>query len=170
MWTGNCRIWMEGKDKCKIELVNEDGTLFAASAFKDLNYDKYVQRCVDSSRFFALVLVNENTSQKAMVGVHFPERNDSFDFIQAMNDYVKHSKIANGTDDSQKSLFSSSTAQDFSLKQGEKMTLNIKGVSNESGAAPKKGFGGGLKKLAPPPSQALGAPSSGSLFGAVSQP
>ena len=31
MWTGFCRVLMEGADKCKIQFVNEDNTLFAQS-------------------------------------------------------------------------------------------------------------------------------------------
>ena len=41
--------------------------------------------------------------------------------------------------------------QDFSLKEGEKLTINIKGVTGTTAAPPKKTGGlGGLKKLAPP--------------------
>ena len=40
---------------------------------------------------------------------------------------------------------------DFSLKQGEKLTLNIKGVSNNNAAGGQnKPKTGGLRKLAPP--------------------
>ena len=41
------------------------------------------------------------------------------------------------------------------MKEGEKLTISIKGMNNNSNAdqKPKKGFGGGLKKLAPPGSK-----------------
>jgi hypothetical protein len=50
--------------------------------------------------------------------------------------------------------------KDFSLKEGEKLTIAIKGVTGKTAAAPKKLGGlGGLKKLAPPKSS--GGVSSG---------
>ena len=54
-----------------------------------------MQRCFDSSRFFALVLQNDN-GQKAMIGIGFPERNDSFDFIAGLDDFRKQLRIAKG--------------------------------------------------------------------------
>ena len=53
-------------------------------------------------------------------------------------------------------MFSAGTQpKDFSLKEGEKLTLSIKGVSNKNAAgvgaaAQNKPKTGGLKKLAPP--------------------
>ena len=49
-----------------------------------------MQRTVDSSRFFALLLVNEKTGQRANIGLQFPERNDSFDFVQALDQFKKY--------------------------------------------------------------------------------
>lgn len=91
IWTGFCRIMMEGEpsNKCKVQLLNEaDNSLFAQALILDEDYDKIVQRCFDSSRFFALLLINDN-GQKAMVGVGFPERNDSFDFVAGLEDFKK---------------------------------------------------------------------------------
>ena len=88
IWTGLCRVMMENSNRCKVQLINEDNTIFAQSIFNDENYDPYVQRCFDSSRFFAILLTSEN-GQKAMVGVGFPERNDSFDFISGLDDFKK---------------------------------------------------------------------------------
>lgn len=66
---------------CKIMLVNDDESLFAQSTITDgSTYDTHVTRAYDSSRAFALVLVSDS-GQKANVGIMFPERNDSFDFI-----------------------------------------------------------------------------------------
>lgn len=33
---------MENNSKCKIQLMNEDGTLFAQSTFTDENYENHV--------------------------------------------------------------------------------------------------------------------------------
>ena len=54
-----------------------------------------MQRCFDSSRFFALVMQNDN-GQKAMIGIGFPERNDSFDFIAGLDDFKKQLRIVKG--------------------------------------------------------------------------
>ena len=59
MWTGQCLVKSINTIKCKVSLVNGDGTVFAESVFEAEDYGRFVQRCVDSSRFFALLLVNE---------------------------------------------------------------------------------------------------------------
>lgn len=97
--------------------------MFAQCIFPDENYDPYVQRCFDSSRFFALLLLSDN-GQKAMVGVGFPERNDSFDFICALDDFVKQIRSDKGMDKPK----SGAPSKDFSLKEGETISLNIPGL------------------------------------------
>ena len=55
--------------------------MFAQSKITDgSTYDTHITRAYDSSRAFALVLVSDE-GQRATVGLMFPERNDSFDFI-----------------------------------------------------------------------------------------
>ena len=103
MWTGFCRVMMEGADKCKIQFVNEDNTLFAQTQFAQENYEQYVQRCIDSSRFFAILLINEQSGQRANIGVQYPERNDSFDFIGSLDTYRKHYRVEKGLDKPQSS-------------------------------------------------------------------
>lgn len=71
---------MEGSEKLKIQLVNADNTMFAESLIYTPDYEQFVQPCMDSSRFFAILIVNPSTGQKANIGLQFPERNDSFDF------------------------------------------------------------------------------------------
>jgi hypothetical protein len=92
-----------------------------------------------------------------MVGVGFPERNDSFDFIAGLEDFKKQYKIAKGIQ-IPAAVSGTSDSNKFSLKEGEKISINIPGVTtgakkadvNLLGAgAPSSG--GGLKKLAPPP-------------------
>ncbi|CDW91370.1 adaptin ear-binding coat-associated protein 1 necap-1 [Stylonychia lemnae] len=183
IWTGYCRVMMEGGSICKVQLINEDDSLFAQSVITVEDYDPFVQRCFDSSRFFALMLVNDN-GQKALVGVGFPERNDSFDFIAALDDYKKQARLAKGIVD--QSNFKSGPSKDFSLKEGEKISINIPGLTTGKKIEQKSGggFGGGLKKLAPPPGKtsasqtsnfgAFGGSSnttmnSGSMFGSAPQ-
>lgn len=137
---------MEGKEKCLVELVNEDGSTFAQSLIKDGKYEHQVSRCLDSSRFFALLLVNPQTQQRANIGVQFPERNDSFDFIQALDQYVKYYQIDKGINAEQREI-QNTQPLDFSIKQGQKITLNIKGVGDKDKPKPKFG---GLKKLGAP--------------------
>ena len=61
-----------------------------------------------------------------MVGVGFPERNDSFDFIAGLDDFKKQYKIAKGT---QVPAAVHGQGKDFSLKEGEKISINIPGVT-----------------------------------------
>ena len=84
-----CRIMMESvTNRCKVQLINDhDNSLFAEAIIIEENYDPIVSRCFDSSRFFALLLQNEG--QKALIGIGFPERNDSFDFIAGLEDFRK---------------------------------------------------------------------------------
>jgi len=75
---------------CKIKLVNADQTVFAETTIPNDKHEPFVQACTDSSRFFAVLLVNEKTGQKANVGLQFPERNDSFDFKGALETFAKY--------------------------------------------------------------------------------
>ena len=97
-----------------------------------------------------------------MVGIIFPERNDSFDFLQAIEEYRKAYRIDKGLDKpDQKSVAN----KDFSLQEGEKMTLTIEGVTKHQGHEAKQKTG--LKKLAAPKGfQPQSSGSSGlDLFG-----
>ena len=113
MWTGHTKVLMEDNKKCKIVMVNEaDGSLFAQTTIVTDEYEKFVQRTIDSSRFFAILLVNEQTGQKANIGLQFPERNDSFDFIGALDQFKKYYRQDKGLD----KAIDFSTGEDFSLK------------------------------------------------------
>jgi hypothetical protein len=92
-----------------------------------------------------------------MVGVGFPERNDSFDFVAALEDFRRQLKAAKGGPTTKET----SSGKDYSLKEGEKISINIPGMQAKK-AEPKTSNligGGGLKKLAPPPKKS-GFPSN----------
>jgi len=150
MWTGNIRVTMRDSKVCSIQLVNEDNSLFAQSVLTDgASYDSQVQRAYDSSRAFGLLLVSDQ-GQKAVVGVIFPERNDSFDFFAALEEFRKAYRVEMGLDQHFK-VRKDADQVDLSLKEGEMISLNMPGMEDgeTSSAPPKKK--GGLKKLAPPP-------------------
>lgn len=49
-------------------------------------------------------------------------------------------------------------SQDFSLKEGEKIRIELNGIPNKAPQVAKASVGGGLKKLAPPPGMKKSAP------------
>ena len=74
-----------GDDKCSIQLINDDRSIFAESKIKG-DYERQLQRCYDSTRFFALQVENEK-GQKAMLGMGFTDRNDAFDLVSTLSDF-----------------------------------------------------------------------------------
>jgi hypothetical protein len=103
-----------------------------------------------------------------MIGIGFPERNDSFDFIAGLEDYKKQLKIVKGTSQP----VAKDSGKDYSLKEGEKISINIPGLkkgtpsdTSKPVAAPLIG-GGGFKKLAPPPGAKKSNVPAGLGFGA----
>jgi hypothetical protein len=82
--------------------------------------------------------------------VQFPERNDSFDFIGGLDQFVKHYRVDRGID-KQRVNVSSSSMQSFAIRDGEKMTLNINmGDGKQMGRGIANRGGGGLKALKKP--------------------
>ena len=125
MWTGKCQVMHELNTCCKIMLVNEDESLFAQSTITDgSTYDTHVTRAYDSSRAFALVLVSDS-GQKATVGIMFPDRNDSFDFIQALDNFKKAYRVEKGLDSNFQKPDQGQIEADLGLKEGEKITINF---------------------------------------------
>ena len=94
---GNCTLLLENSVKCRIQFLNEtDKSLFAESVLEDgTAYDNLITRAYDSTRAFAITLISA-TGQKAPVGVLFPERNDSFDFQAALDEFTRSYKAEKG--------------------------------------------------------------------------
>ena len=97
MWKGKCRVIQRGSTAV-IQLINLDETMFAECPVT-MDYDSHVQRCYDSSRFFALLIINPaNPSQKALIGIGFDDRNDAFDMISSLDDFKRQQRIEKGID------------------------------------------------------------------------
>ncbi|GAB9470369.1 hypothetical protein Gpo141_00007616 [Globisporangium polare] len=121
-WTGRLVI-SSVDDNALIELKDATtGALFAACPIKK-DGPPAVQKVVDSSRYFVLRCVDQNTGRHAFIGIAFENRSDAFDFNVAMDDFNKElqrEQIA-----AEESLKAPSATKDYSLKQGEKIKIKI---------------------------------------------
>jgi hypothetical protein len=126
--------------------------------------EHWVLPVVDSSRYFALRIRDPNTGREAFIGIGFRERLDATNFRMSMEDYVnslrRESKAEElhrqyEQEEQEKGRESEEGSEQpkeshFSLKEGEKIHVNIK-----SGKPRAKRVGsitgGGLVGLRPPP-------------------
>lgn len=153
--------------RLKVDLILEDpsnGQLFAAAPYTD---PATVEPVLDSSRFFAVV-VRDEQGRKAMLGVGFEERSDAFDFGVALQEARKALGIeaggggrADGRGSAHKEEPKKEEARDYSLKEGETITVNLSGTrlgrrrpQTEDKPASSSAGAGDLQSfaLAPPPS------------------
>lgn len=146
-------------DTIKVDAVLEDaasGQLFAAAPYTD---PAVVEPAVDSSRFFAVTVRDEN-NRKAVLGIGFEERSDAFDFavaLQAARKALGWEGSGSGAAAAEKKQ--EEAPKDYSLKEGQTITVNLGGASrrkqrDESAEEfkPESGAGGGGFALPPPPS------------------
>jgi hypothetical protein len=161
-------------EKVTTALLLEDpatGNLFAAAPYTHPNV---VEQALDSSRFFAVTVVGEG--RKAVLGMGFEERAEAFDFSIALQDARRvlgmDKDTKGGSNSRSKSKPVEEPKRDFSLKEGETISINLGGLkgrrsrpeSNNAGAEkkneqdalfsikPPPGAGGGTPFLPPPPS------------------
>lgn len=161
IWKGSVRINAKGKDLTIKLLNNGSGDLFAQCFIPNGDHEKYCEPVIDSSRYWVLKVVNG--SRHAFIGFGFSDRNDAFDFKVCLQDF-KSTFV-----DRDKEVEASVTApmKDLSLKEGEKISVSIAGVTGtrrrsqeSSGAATSGPFG-----LLPPP-----PPAGGGLGGLAAPP
>ena len=148
-------------ESCVVSLFDmETGELFAECPLpqKPENFLSSVEPVTDSSRYFVLKIVDGKSKRHAFLGLGFRERMQASDFNAAIDEhrqYLRRKKEA----DAYKKQFSSSAeaSKDYSLKEGEKITIQIKKSPNAKksgrlslgeGKGPTM-VAGGL--LAPPP-------------------
>lgn len=160
--------------------------LFAQSQMDLMTSEKtstsyWAEAVVDSSRYFVLRIFNPQTKREATIGIGFRERNDAVNFRMGMQDYERSiqrqqqasqmsvnnnidANYANEKDDNEDGTSNQSETHEsltnqmsqFSLKEGEKMHIDIK--SSKRRAKPKStsttsssSSGGFLLRKPPPP-------------------
>jgi hypothetical protein len=142
---------------------------FAQSTIKvDLNkpgnqLEHWVVPVVDSSRYFALRIRDPNTGREAFIGIGFRERLDATNFRMSMEDYVNslkremkakemHEQYEQSVEDKSDDLGTTEPTgpSQFSLKEGEKIHVNIKSKTPKKRPS-NSSSGTGLVGLRPPP-------------------
>lgn len=122
-----------GDDQVKADVILEDpsnGQLFAAAPYTS---PAVVEPTLDSSRFFAL-RVQDPSGRKATLGIGFEERSESFDFGVGLQEAQKALGIdaAAGRGDGPAGKVTEKPKveekRDYSLKEGETITVNLGGT------------------------------------------
>eukprot|EP00743_Colponemidia_sp_Colp-15_P000699 GILK01000776.1.p1 GENE.GILK01000776.1~~GILK01000776.1.p1 ORF type:complete len:285 (-),score=56.56 GILK01000776.1:224-1036(-) len=148
IWKGRLQVTARGK-RCEIRLIDPaSGDLFAGCPVPE-DYSKAVERVSDSSRYFVL-RIEDGSGRHAFLGMGFEERNDAFDFIVTLQDFGRRQQ-AEEQEEARAPLPDGPT-KDYSLKQGEKIRVEIKGLKKKTGESGSSGSssGGGVPLLAPP--------------------
>jgi hypothetical protein len=151
IWRGRCRIVGKGKDMTIKMIDASSGKLFAQCLIPNGEHTKYVDHVKDSSRYFVLKITNGE--RHAFIGLGFEERNDAFDFKSALSDFKE--QFVNRDAEANAPSKIQGPGKDLSLKEGQKISLNLKGVvagAKKRESQPSTGnSGGGIGLLAPPP-------------------
>ncbi|KAF1919790.1 hypothetical protein BDU57DRAFT_513076 [Ampelomyces quisqualis] len=121
----------DGDEKVTTTLLLEDaktGDLFAAAPYTS---ERIVEQALDSSRFFAITVVGEG--RKAVLGMGFEERSEAFDFSIALQDArrvlgFQASPAGAGARAAKAKLEADEPRRDFSLKDGETISINLGGL------------------------------------------
>lgn len=143
----------------KTDILLEDpatGQLFAAAPYTSVTV---VEQVLDSSRFFAVTVQGEG-GRKAVLGVGFEERSEAFDFSVALQEVRKTLGLLSVAERKnmgrERAKEKVEERKDFSLKEGQTITVNIGGKKERRSEHAGGGFAlepppeGGL--LPPPPS------------------
>ncbi|KAF2708954.1 adaptin ear-binding coat-associated protein 1 NECAP-1 [Pleomassaria siparia CBS 279.74] len=153
----------EGSETVTTTLLLEDsstGQLFAAAPYTSPNS---VEQALDSSRFFAITVIGEG--RKAILGMGFEERSEAFDFSISLQDarrvlgFEKDPNARPGKGGKPK-VAPEEPKRDFSLKEGETISINLGGLKGRRSRPEAKNPGqqrseqDALFSIRPPPAGA----------------
>ena len=72
-----------------VELNDAETGAFYAQSKVMMDFNNYVRKCVDSSRGYALKLINEKDNRCTWVGMVFHDRVSAFNFFSTFTDYLQ---------------------------------------------------------------------------------
>merc|ERR1711969_203376 len=128
--------------------------------------DHFVEKVQDSSRYFAVRIVDGKSGRSTHVGIGFRERSDAFSFVSTLQDHTKFTRRqrqAQQMHDSDAKRYEAAAASaeaeglkpgdvpvadllgDLSIKEGQSITIKVGGIGGGSGKKKKakKPSGGG---------------------------
>ena len=169
--TLNINIYQKTSDKKNLVAV----CTFNLYDTRDKKLDFFVEEVVDSSRYFVLRLVDQKRNNRhAQIGAGFRERDEAIQFKESLYGYVsgirreiqaeemkESSSVANAdvvdrtsTSIEKDDLSAAATISKLSLKEGEKIHVEVKGSSRRRTRTSKGKVecNGVLPLLRPPPS------------------
>jgi len=166
-WTGKLKIVAKGRQAI-IFLLDDKNNVFATCPVSE----GAVEKTLDSGRYFVLRI--ENAQKKhAFIGLAFNERNDAFDFNVALQEHQNECEREDKAADM--SEIPVTELKDMSIKEGEKIKVNLGGSVKPRERKVLTGGSGGLlappprdSRLAPPPARSL-APPPGSATAMTSK-
>ncbi|RKP07826.1 adaptin ear-binding coat-associated protein 1 NECAP-1, partial [Thamnocephalis sphaerospora] len=136
LWQGRLRVLAVGK-RCFIRLEDTNtGELFAEGPYTPKG--NTVEPTLDSSRYFVLRVEDAGKSTRdrclprrhAFLGIGFRERSDAFDLTATLQDVARQHDTTSATN-ANKPAKASPPSVDYTLKEGETISLSIKGVSGQ---------------------------------------
>ncbi|KAF2799002.1 adaptin ear-binding coat-associated protein 1 NECAP-1 [Melanomma pulvis-pyrius CBS 109.77] len=145
------------------------GQLFAAAPYTSPNT---VEQALDSSRFFAITVVGDG--RKAILGMGFEERSEAFDFSISLQDarrvlgFEKDPNAGPGGKGKPKQA-PEEPKRDFSLKEGETISINLGGLKGRRSRPEQKSPGqqkseqDALFSIKPPPGSGASANPAGAM-------
>ncbi|CAE7771272.1 NECAP1 [Symbiodinium microadriaticum] len=148
IWRGNVRIVAHGKTMTIRLLDTGSETLFAQCVIPNGEYEQYVERVVDSSRYWVLKIVNG--ARHAFIGFGFSDRGDAFDFNACLADF----KATWVDKEKEAAAMEALPQKDLSLKDGQTLMVNLPGRSGRRREQAASETASGYGRLAPPPSSA----------------
>eukprot|EP00529_Nitzschia_sp_RCC80_P028520 CAMPEP_0113486096 /NCGR_PEP_ID=MMETSP0014_2-20120614/24821_1 /TAXON_ID=2857 /ORGANISM="Nitzschia sp." /LENGTH=259 /DNA_ID=CAMNT_0000379759 /DNA_START=1265 /DNA_END=2044 /DNA_ORIENTATION=- /assembly_acc=CAM_ASM_000159 len=153
VWQGTVKVVERGDVTLVLLVDKQNGNIFAVCPIKD----GAVERTVDSSRYFVLRIENAN-GRHMFIGMAFNERNDAFDFNTSLEDAKREREQEKANAESASASAAAGSggggganvpdgpSKDYSLKEGEKIKINIKTVSaygdSKSSKDSKRNVGG----------------------------
>jgi hypothetical protein len=124
VWQGTVKVVERGEATLVLLVDRVSGAIFAVCPIKD----GAVDRCVDSSRYFVLRIESAN-GRHMFIGMAFNERNDAFDFNTSLEDAKREREAAKDP----LPVVSDLPAKDYSIKEGEKISVKIKNIGGHGG-------------------------------------
>lgn len=145
IWKGRLQVCAKG-DILIIKLLDlNTGAIFAACPIPpNVVVDKIVERTVDSSRYFVLTM-SDKSGRKAHLGMGFDDRNDAFDFNATLQDFKRHKEAPEHVI---KPVVKVQPPPDLSLREGQKITVNLRPLKAPPAASSSDGAA--VTLMAPP--------------------